>query len=118
MATSVVAAAIAISQRTLATRLAAAGSRALSSAFATGSLATGSLMAVNLPDHADPPGATEPGRREIVVAPGEAGDRLDRMLANNIAELSRSRLKTLILAGHVAISAQTIRDPSHRVNAG
>jgi 23S rRNA pseudouridine1911/1915/1917 synthase len=32
--------------------------------------------------------------------------------------LSRSRLKALILAGRVTVGGRTIRDPSHRVNAG
>jgi 23S rRNA pseudouridine1911/1915/1917 synthase len=45
------------------------------------------------------------------------GERLDRMLAEH-ANLSRSRLKTLILGGAVTIGNRTIRDPSHRVNAG
>ncbi len=52
------------------------------------------------------------------IAAAEAGDRLDRVLAARIKELSRSRLKALILAGHVAISGRTIRDPGHHVNAG
>jgi 23S rRNA pseudouridine1911/1915/1917 synthase len=43
--------------------------------------------------------------------------RLDRVLALN-ADLSRSRLKALILAGAVTIGGSTIRDPGHRVNAG
>jgi 23S rRNA pseudouridine1911/1915/1917 synthase len=53
----------------------------------------------------------------IVVTAGEDGERLDRVLAGH-AELSRSRLKALILAGEIAIDGQTIRDPAHRVNAG
>jgi 23S rRNA pseudouridine1911/1915/1917 synthase len=48
----------------------------------------------------------------------EAGQRLDRLLTARLDGLSRSRLKTLILAGHVAIGGRTIRDPGHRVNAG
>jgi len=39
-------------------------------------------------------------------------------LAARIADLSRSRIKSLILAGEVAIGGSTIRDPGHRVNAG
>ncbi|MGA7488328.1 MAG: RluA family pseudouridine synthase [Xanthobacteraceae bacterium] len=59
------------------------------------------------------------GRSErLVVAPEEAGERLDRVLAARVAELSRSRHKALILAGGVAIDGATIRDPGHRVNAG
>jgi 23S rRNA pseudouridine1911/1915/1917 synthase len=54
----------------------------------------------------------------VLVAEPEAGDRLDRVLARHIAELSRSRVKTLIEAGAVAIDGTTIRDPSHRVNSG
>src|SRR5262245_42509740 len=55
---------------------------------------------------------------EVVVAAEEAGERLDRVLAARVAELSRSRHKALILAGRVAIDGATIRDPSHHVNAG
>jgi 23S rRNA pseudouridine1911/1915/1917 synthase len=54
----------------------------------------------------------------VVVVDSEGGERLDRVLAVHLAELSRSRLKSLILAGKVAIEGRTIRDPSHRVNAG
>ncbi len=54
----------------------------------------------------------------VVVAETNAGERLDRMLAAAIADLSRSRLKALILAGEVTIGGRTVRDPGHRVNAG
>jgi 23S rRNA pseudouridine1911/1915/1917 synthase len=54
----------------------------------------------------------------LVVAAEDAGERLDRVLATRVAELSRSRHKALILAGRVAIDGATIRDPGHRVNAG
>lgn len=54
----------------------------------------------------------------IVVAEASAGERLDRALAMAIADLSRSRLKALILAGEVTIGGRTVRDPGHRVNAG
>jgi 23S rRNA pseudouridine1911/1915/1917 synthase len=55
---------------------------------------------------------------KLVVAAEEAGERLDRVLAARVTELSRSRHKALILAGRVAIDRATIRDPGHRVNAG
>jgi 23S rRNA pseudouridine1911/1915/1917 synthase len=55
-------------------------------------------------------------RRQAIVA--DAGGRLDRVLAAGIPDLSRSRLKALILAGEVAIGGRTILDPDHRVNAG
>jgi len=53
-----------------------------------------------------------------VVAAEEAGERLDRVLARHVAELSRSRLKALIETGAVALDGRTIRDPNHRVNSG
>jgi 23S rRNA pseudouridine1911/1915/1917 synthase len=59
-----------------------------------------------------------PRKEELVTADADAGDRLDRLLAARIADLSRSRVKALIQAGEVAIGGRTIRDPGHRVNAG
>src|SRR5690242_18490920 len=54
----------------------------------------------------------------VLVAADEAGERLDRLLARHLTQLSRSRLKSLIEAGTVEIDGHTIRDPSHRVNSG
>ncbi|HXX52516.1 MAG TPA: RluA family pseudouridine synthase [Xanthobacteraceae bacterium] len=59
-----------------------------------------------------------PTRTTVLVAPEEAGERLDRLLARHVAALSRSRLKALIEAGSVEVDGRTIRDPSHRVNSG
>src|SRR5215510_1826566 len=101
MAMSVVAPEITISQRTFATMRAAAGSSGWSSS------ADGLLMT-----------STQGCSERLVVAAEEAGERLDRVLAARVAELSRSRHKALILAGRVAIDGTTIRDPGHRVNAG
>jgi 23S rRNA pseudouridine1911/1915/1917 synthase len=56
-------------------------------------------------------------QQEIEVSGKEAGNRLDRVLAER-SELSRTRLKSLILAGEVTVGGRTVRDPSHRVNAG
>jgi 23S rRNA pseudouridine1911/1915/1917 synthase len=55
---------------------------------------------------------------KVVAAGTEGGERLDRLLAQRIASLSRTRLKALILDGAVTIGGRTIRDPGHRVNAG
>src|SRR5262249_21755926 len=66
----------------------------------------------------DTPGMGAPAVHTAVFGADERGLRLDRALAARMDGLSRSRLKTLILAGHVAISGRTIRDPGHRVNAG
>jgi 23S rRNA pseudouridine1911/1915/1917 synthase len=57
-------------------------------------------------------------QKSFVVAEPEAGDRLDRVLARQVAELSRSRLKALIEVGAVTLDGHTIRDPNHRVNSG
>jgi len=57
-------------------------------------------------------------RTELTVAAADKGERLDRYLAKSASGLSRSRLKTLILAGEVTIDGATIRDPGHRVNFG
>ena len=54
----------------------------------------------------------------VEVADAEHGVRLDRLLAQRIAALSRTRLKALILDGAVTVGGRTIRDPGHRVNAG
>src|SRR5438105_1789372 len=59
-----------------------------------------------------------PTQTSVLVAPDEAGERLDRLLARRLADLSRSRLKALIEAGTVEVDGHTIRDPSHRVNSG
>jgi 23S rRNA pseudouridine1911/1915/1917 synthase len=57
-------------------------------------------------------------QKSFVVAEQEAGERLDRVLAGYVAELSRSRLKALIGAGAVTLDGHTIRDPNYRVNSG
>src|SRR5215813_11747493 len=54
----------------------------------------------------------------VTIAAGEAGSRLDRVLAARIATVSRSHLKALILAGQVRIAARTIRDPAATVKSG
>jgi 23S rRNA pseudouridine1911/1915/1917 synthase len=62
-------------------------------------------------------------RLEVTVAGDEGSIRLDRVLAVRLAEMSRSRLKALILAGQVSINSVTvgsapIRDPAYHVSAG
>src|SRR3979409_2631140 len=60
---------------------------------------------------------------EVTVAGDEGSIRLGRVLAVRLQELSRSRLKALILAGQVSIDSVTIksapiRDPAYHVAAG
>ena len=57
-------------------------------------------------------------RFEISASADDKGARLDRFLADRIKELSRTRLKALILEGEVEVSGRTVRDPEYRVNAG
>jgi 23S rRNA pseudouridine1911/1915/1917 synthase len=55
---------------------------------------------------------------EVIVAGDEGSTRLDRVLAARLAELSRSRLKALILAGSVTVRDAPIRDPAYHVAKG
>jgi 23S rRNA pseudouridine1911/1915/1917 synthase len=55
---------------------------------------------------------------EVTVAGDEGATRLDRVLAVRRPELSRSRLKALILAGSVSIKSTAIRDPAYHVASG
>src|SRR5262249_57450991 len=59
-----------------------------------------------------------PRRQKLVAAAADTGNRLDRVLTARVADLSRSRVKALILAGEVTVGGRTIRDPEDRVNAG
>src|SRR5437762_14373514 len=59
------------------------------------------------------------GRRiEIIVAPEDGGVRLDRALQRQLPELSRTRLKQLILDGRIVCSGRVLRDPAQRASAG
>jgi len=69
---------------------------------------------------AEPSQAAElTGRRiEITISPGDGGLRLDRALQRQLPELSRTRIKQLILAGQIASEGETLRDPAQRAEAG
>ncbi len=54
----------------------------------------------------------------MTVGGDEGSRRLDRVLAVRSPDLSRSRLKALILAGQVSVGANPVRDPAYHVNAG
>src|SRR5215467_14120000 len=110
---------ISISQRTRATICACAGLSGSSSSMSgliMSEVETQMDAAAGAPEDALPVDALIVHTATIGAA--EAGQRLDRALAMLVNDLSRSRLKTLVLAGHVAISGRTIRDPGHCVNAG
>jgi 23S rRNA pseudouridine1911/1915/1917 synthase len=55
---------------------------------------------------------------EVTVAGDEGSPRLDRVLATRCADLSRSRLKALILAGQVRVGTVPVRDPAYHVGTG
>jgi 23S rRNA pseudouridine1911/1915/1917 synthase len=57
-------------------------------------------------------------RLEVTVAGDEGSNRLDRVLAARRPELSRSRLKALILAGSVTVKSAPVRDPAYHVTGG
>jgi len=62
---------------------------------------------------------TDRGQRLQVLVEGDEGSRrLDRVLATRLTELSRSRLKALILDGHVGIRGTPVRDPAYHVGRG
>jgi 23S rRNA pseudouridine1911/1915/1917 synthase len=56
--------------------------------------------------------------RHVTAADADAGERLDRLLAMRLAELSRTRVKQLVEAGRVSMSGVTVTDPSMRVKPG
>ena len=56
---------------------------------------------------------------EVTVVGDEGSVRLDRVLASRLPDLSRSRLKALILAGSVSLKhGAAIRDPAYHVRSG
>lgn len=55
---------------------------------------------------------------EITATPEDAGERLDRFLAQRFDGVSRSRIKNLILDGMASRAGVTVRDPSEPVQAG
>ncbi|MBR0753056.1 RluA family pseudouridine synthase [Bradyrhizobium jicamae] len=55
---------------------------------------------------------------EVIVEGDEGSARLDRVLAQRQTELSRSRLKALILAGSVTVRDTPVRDPAYHVAKG
>ncbi len=56
--------------------------------------------------------------RHVTAQAEDAGGRLDRLLAAQLAGLSRTRLKHLVETGRVTMDGATITDPSMRVKPG
>ncbi len=57
-------------------------------------------------------------RYSVTVQDSDAGARLDRVLAAALPEISRSRLKALLLEGRVTSAGAVISEPSLRVKPG
>jgi 23S rRNA pseudouridine1911/1915/1917 synthase len=57
-------------------------------------------------------------RRDLVVPDDGAPERLDRVLARAVPDLSRSRLQALIRDGRVTVADAVVRDPSVKAGAG
>jgi 23S rRNA pseudouridine1911/1915/1917 synthase len=66
----------------------------------------------------EPGPAAAAGVRRVAVPPDRAGERLDRVLAAALGDLSRSRLKALIEGGRVSADGRTVMDPAERVKPG
>ena len=62
--------------------------------------------------------APDATRHELEVAPGEAGERLDRLLAKRLPALSRSRLKRLIEEGQLSVDGGPLTEPAAKARAG
>ncbi|WP_430644598.1 RluA family pseudouridine synthase [Bradyrhizobium frederickii] len=106
MASAVVNPAISIIRRTRANSAACSG------------VGSGTAVSDVVMESLGPKGLGSAQRLEVVVAGDEGSARLDRVLAARLPELSRSRLKTLILAGAVSLKAAPVRDPAYHVASG
>lgn len=59
-----------------------------------------------------------PRRTTLLVTPSERGMRLDKFLALNISDLSRSRLSGLITSGYVKSGDKILTEPACKVKEG
>jgi 23S rRNA pseudouridine1911/1915/1917 synthase len=57
-------------------------------------------------------------QHNVTVSGDEGSGRLDRVLAAHLTDMSRSRLKALILEGQVTIGTTVVRDPAYHVTPG
>jgi len=69
-------------------------------------------------EQAGTPGEATGERHSVTAAPEAAGLRLDRLLAEALPQLSRSRLKALIEEGRVTCAGRAMTAPAARVKAG
>src|ERR1700746_1575646 len=57
------------------------------------------------------------GRTELIVTAEQAGARLDRFLALELSEMSRTRIQALMDEGRVLVDGAAMK-PSHKVEEG
>ncbi|WP_374573419.1 RluA family pseudouridine synthase [Phenylobacterium sp.] len=61
----------------------------------------------------------EPGEILVVtLGPDQAGERLDKVLAQGAAALSRARIQALMAEGRVSLAGEALRDPSAKARPG
>ena len=65
-----------------------------------------------------PDETTSDALRRVRAEAADAGERLDRLLAARLVDISRTRVKHLVEAGRVTMDGATITDPSMRVKPG
>jgi 23S rRNA pseudouridine1911/1915/1917 synthase len=72
---------------------------------------------VSIAGHDDPPdSAVEGDGAPITIEIAETGkSRLDRLIADHLPDISRSRLKTLIEAGQVTVDGETVTDAARKI---
>jgi len=71
------------------------------------------------PDDEEVEADADPGEeRLITVAPGDAGGRLDKVLADRAGELSRGRIQALLAAGRISLDGRVLTDASAKAAAG
>ena len=58
------------------------------------------------------------GTHQVEVLESDAGERLDRFLAEKLGGLSRNRVKPLVKDGHCLFNGDVITDPSRRIKPG
>jgi 23S rRNA pseudouridine1911/1915/1917 synthase len=69
-------------------------------------------------DPADAAAAGDGRRLQVTIQGDEGATRIDRVLAVRCPDLSRSRLKALILSDAVTVGDAVIRDPAYHVSPG
>jgi len=57
-------------------------------------------------------------RRQLAVAPGHHGERVDRVLAASLPEFSRSHLQQLVAEGLVRLNGRVLSKPAAKARAG